>query len=136
MEFVCEYNSWVSNRSNRSLRGKIGYVKSKNVGGTGKPGYVRSVAMAAKNSDEIRTRGEHHAEQRQEHANNGGAQTAQRANGPSRTAPDPEPKMDGTPIISQMVQLHCCDARATHADIIMHCATYDYSSHHQRPSCD
>ena len=72
MEFACEYNAFISNRNNRSLHEKMGYIKPKEVANTGKPGYVSSVAMTAKNIDEMRARGEHRAEQRQEHSNTGG----------------------------------------------------------------
>ena len=59
MEFVCQYNAWISERAKRSLREKHGYIKRRNIAGTGKPGYVRSIAMTAKNVEEIRQRGEH-----------------------------------------------------------------------------
>ena len=94
MEFVCQFNAWVSNRNNRSLREKTGYIKSKDVAGPGKPGYIRSIAMAAKNVQKIRERGEHRAQQRTEHANTGGPAVAARDR-PARAQPDEHLRMEG-----------------------------------------
>ena len=86
----------MSGNPNARLRVKEGYIKSMNVAQTGKRGYIRSIAMTARNVEKCKQRGEHRAEQRQEqYANAGGTFTAQRDRGPPAAAPDPELKMDG-----------------------------------------
>ena len=95
MDFFCQYNSFMSDNPKRKLREKEGYIKSLNIAQTGKCGYIRSVGMTARNVEECKQRARHRAEQRQEHAVTGGAFRAQRASGPSASAPDPELEMDG-----------------------------------------
>ena len=77
------------------MRVKEGYSTLTSVAQTGKHGYMRSIAMAARNVEECKQRGRHRAEQRQEHANAGGSFTAQRDRGFPAAAPGPELKMDG-----------------------------------------
>ena len=95
MDFYPAYNAFMSSNPNCKLRVKEGYVKSTNVPGTGKKGHIRSIAMTARNVEESKERSEHRAEQRQNHADTGGAVTAQRDRVPPGQAPDLELKMQG-----------------------------------------
>ena len=61
MDFYPAYNAFMSTNPKCKLRVKEGYVKSNNVSGTGKKGYIRSVAMTARNVQECRERGDHRA---------------------------------------------------------------------------
>ena len=63
----------MSSNPNCKLRAKEGYIKSSNVPGTGKKGYIRSIAMTARNIEESKQRSDHRAEQRQQHPGTGGA---------------------------------------------------------------
>ena len=89
MGFYPAYSAFMSSNPNCKLRIKEGYVKSTNVPGTGKKGYIRTIAMTARNIEESKERSDHRAEQRQEHANTGGRATAQRDRIPPGPAPDP-----------------------------------------------
>ena len=95
MDFYPAYNAFMSSNPNCKLRVKEGYVKSANVPGTGKKGYISSTAMTAHNVEECKERSDHRAEQRQNHADTGGAASAQRDRVPPGHAPDPELKMQG-----------------------------------------
>ena len=79
-----------------------------NVAGTGKKGYIRSIGMAARNVEECKQRGEHRAEQRQQHAVGGGTFTAQRDRSTPGPAPDPELKMDGIDALSMSYKWFSC----------------------------
>ena len=59
MDFYPMYNAFMSTNPKCKLRQKEGYVKSTNVGGTGRKGYIRSVAMTARNVEECRERSDH-----------------------------------------------------------------------------
>ena len=111
--FYPQYNAFLPGRLDRTLRCKEGYIKPGDVAQTGKPGYIRSVGMAARNIEECREHGQHRAEQRQEHAASGIAFTAQRASGPARSAPDPELKMDGIDAQSMTHKWFSCTVATT-----------------------
>ena len=102
------YNAFMSTNPKCKLRQKEGYVKSTNVGGTGRKGYIRSVAMTARNVEECRERSDHRAEQRQEHATSGGRTTAQSNRIPPGPAPDPELKMDGIDEVNMSYKWFSC----------------------------
>ena len=102
------YNAFMSTNPNCKLRQKEGYVKSTNVAGTGRKGYIRSVAMTARNVEECRERSDHRAEQRQEHATSGGRTTAQSNRIPPGPAPDPDLKMDGIDEVNMSYKWFSC----------------------------
>ena len=56
MTFKPYLNGFVADTTDRRLRVRLGYIKMKNIGQTGLPGYLRSVGMTQRNRREYATR--------------------------------------------------------------------------------
>ena len=50
MTFKPYLNGFVADTTDRRLRVRLGYIKMKNIGQTGLPGYLRSVGMTQRNN--------------------------------------------------------------------------------------
>ena len=51
MAFKPFVNGFVADSANRRLRARHGYIKMRDIGKTGRPGYLRSVEMTAKKAN-------------------------------------------------------------------------------------
>ena len=56
MAFKPFLDGFVADSANRRLRLRLGYIKMKNIGQTGRPGYLRSVGMTQRNKREYAAR--------------------------------------------------------------------------------
>ena len=56
MTFKPYLNAFLADTTDRRLRARLGYIKMKNIGQTGLPGYLRSVGMTQRNRREYATR--------------------------------------------------------------------------------
>ena len=56
MAFQPYLNGFVADTTDRRLRVRLGYIKMKNIGQTGLPGYLRSVGMTQRNKRECASR--------------------------------------------------------------------------------